>query len=1166
MNAQTVTPFVAPRYAIQKKLGAGGMGVVYHALDQLMQQSVAIKQLQVPIDLLEFMSKSSSDNIRLSLAREFQFLASLRHPHIVKVFDYGFTAEKSPFLVMEYLENAQPLISAFNNGSVEEKIQALLIVLGALQYLHRRGIVHRDLKPENVLVSHGQVKVLDFGLSIQQGQLSVPEGTLAYMAPELFAGHAATQSSDLYAVGVLAYELFAGKLPYMDSDVERMIENIGTQSLNLAPLDAPSAVIKVIERLLAKDPQQRFQEAGEVIASLSQATQIPIIETQFIRDSFLQAARFVGRKSELERLSDALTQLEQGHGSGWLIRGESGVGKSRLLDEVRISAMIQGKLVLRGQAAEGGGLPYQIWRDPLQTMILSASLTDLEIGILKTVVPNIEQLSGRNGASIPGVNPKTELDRLNLLITDLFQRHQQPIVLILEDLQWAQDSLEPLQLLLQDISEKSLMVIASYRTEEQAEIAQTLPSMEVLSLQRLTDREIAELGRSILGEADYQLELTTLLIEETEGNVLFILEVLRTLAANYGRLSDIAQNALPEQVTAGGVIQVLLRRLQRLPVWALKLVQLSSVHERRIDLRLLAEMTQENLEAWIDVCANAAVLDYQDGYWRFAHDKLREAVLQNLESDTLKSLHRHLAEAIEKVYPEDKAYVDHLATHWRNAGDVVKERLYLSKAAERRLELGSPKSAEVFIRRALEIEEAQTQKAYYYRLLANALRDQGSFAAALDAYQTASELAKASGDEQIFAESLLGHAWTLAQQGEFASAKTELAQCLQYYERVQNDPGIADTLHVQAIIARQEQEWKLFTQCVERSISIYRQINNLHGIAVSLNSLGAGAYFQGELDEARRYFQESLDVHIQIGDKRNIGLRLGNLGAVALQQGQMDQAARYYEQAYRAVREVGDKAGMARILWNLGTLSQNLGRYADARHYFERSLPLARARNEKAGIAANLSKLAVLAANDKDYETALQYNQESIQLYEELNDPLGLTVSYLDQGRVHIMMQNFALAETALAQSLSIARRIEDADRTSNTLQNLVELEIRKGNLKTAVGYLVEAIKIARDSNFEIRLLSVFLTAANLLHADGDHAEAVKIMLYLQNQPTFTPEEKLEIKETLPAIQAKLSASELVQVETSAAGLEAAQLAEQLLERFEQRAVDESSSEGGKAQ
>src|SRR5262245_11638350 len=250
------------RYILQSELGHGGMGVVQRAVDRLTGEPVALKRVTASAEQLVFASSDSGLDLRLALAREFQLLSSLRHPHIISVLDYGFDEERQPYFTMELIENPRTVIQAGHGLSSGERVQLLIQILQALVYLHRRGIVHRDLKPHNVLVtSDTQLKVLDFGLSLMHKQAEVATGTtagtMAYMAPEVFQGSPASESSDLYAVGVIAYELLAGKHPFNVDNVTQLMHDILNNMPSFAVEGVDAALAPILEHLLAKSPADR---------------------------------------------------------------------------------------------------------------------------------------------------------------------------------------------------------------------------------------------------------------------------------------------------------------------------------------------------------------------------------------------------------------------------------------------------------------------------------------------------------------------------------------------------------------------------------------------------------------------------------------------------------------------------------------------------------------------------------------------------------------------------------------------------------------------------------------------------------------------------------------------------------------------------------------------
>ncbi|HEX2907803.1 MAG TPA: serine/threonine-protein kinase, partial [Phototrophicaceae bacterium] len=513
---------IGGRYRLLDQLGQGGMGIVYRAYDRLAHQHIALKQVKAPPEKLRLNSLRSDP--LLALAQEFRLLASLRHPHIVAVLDYGFDAHQLPYYTMELLEAAQTITAYGRTLAADGKTRLLIEMLQALVYLHRRGVIHCDLKPANVLVAQdGKVRVMDFGLALQpstsESANSQVFGTIAYMAPELFTESPASRASDLYAVGVLLYELFAGKHPYSADNPAITLYNLMNRPIDLELL--PPRLVGLAARLLQKTPAYRPQYAEEVIAELCQAMDISYpAESLTVRESFLQASAFVGRERELATLTEVLNTTLHGDCDFWLVGGESGVGKSRLVDELRTQALVSGALVLRGQGITEGGRPYQLWWEIARRLLLETPLTDFEAGVLKPLVPDISSLLGHDVPDLPELAGAAGQQRLASTLVAVLKRLPTPLVLLLEDLQWADESLFPLrQILMVRDQLKHLLVIGTYRDDERPGLPQELEGMQVLKLRRLNAKAIEQLTRVMLGDTREPSEVVELLRRETEGNV-----------------------------------------------------------------------------------------------------------------------------------------------------------------------------------------------------------------------------------------------------------------------------------------------------------------------------------------------------------------------------------------------------------------------------------------------------------------------------------------------------------------------------------------------------------------------------------------------------------------------------------------------------------------------
>jgi tRNA A-37 threonylcarbamoyl transferase component Bud32 len=688
------------------------MGAVFRAYDRLSGEEVALKRLTTPIDSLDFSSRGEG-NSPLALANEFRLLASLRHPNIIAVRDYGFDADGLPFYTMELLDAPQTILAVGAALPAQGKIDLILQVLEALTYLHRRQILHRDIAPNNLLVTDGRLRVLDFGLSTMRDQRVTLAGTLPYLAPELLSDGQPSEASDLYAVGVIAYELLTGVNPFKSDTVTRLIENILRVTPDLEALEVDFPTRHLIGRLLAKNPAERARDAATLIADYYNAVGAPLPpQESAVREGFLQAARFVGREAELAQLTDALARTMLGFGDLWLIGGESGVGKSRLVDELRTAALVRGALVLRGQAISSGSALYQAWLAVLRELVLYSPPSDFEASVLKPFVPDLEALLDHAVSDPPELEPEKAQERLISTVEALFARLEMPALLLLEDIHWAgRGSLAILARLSAWAKRAPLLIIGTYREEERPDLPEQFPKAQRLSLARLSSEQMAALTESMIGTSGKTPQVLDLLQRETEGNALFMIEVLRELAQLSGRLDRIGVVTLPERLFSGGVQTVLRRRLARLPETARSLLNLAAISGRQLDLALLRALHSEHtnalpFEAWLDVCADHAVLEIVNDQWRFAHDQLRETLVVSLSAADRALLSRQVARQLETLYPNDPQQIGALAHHWANAGDLPREAHYKALAGMQAVRNYAYERAVPLLERALALADA----------------------------------------------------------------------------------------------------------------------------------------------------------------------------------------------------------------------------------------------------------------------------------------------------------------------------------------------------------------------------------------------------------------------------------------------------------------------------
>jgi eukaryotic-like serine/threonine-protein kinase len=259
------------RYSIVSALGGGGMAKVYLAHDEILDRDVALKVLREQF--------AEDEEFVERFKREAQSAAALSHPNIVQVYDRGKAGDGASYIAMEYVPGGtlKEHISWSGLLDPEAAVSLALQIAEALSAAHERGIVHRDIKPQNVLVTAtGDVKVADFGIARAASaatisQRSVVLGTASYMSPEQAMGKPATPRSDLYSLGVLLYEMLTGELPYTaENPVAVSMKHVGEPvrpPRELNP-EIPEELDVLVTKLLAKDPEARYESAAELAEDL----------------------------------------------------------------------------------------------------------------------------------------------------------------------------------------------------------------------------------------------------------------------------------------------------------------------------------------------------------------------------------------------------------------------------------------------------------------------------------------------------------------------------------------------------------------------------------------------------------------------------------------------------------------------------------------------------------------------------------------------------------------------------------------------------------------------------------------------------------------------------------------------------------------------------------
>src|ERR1035437_2769687 len=257
------------KYELQEFLG-GGMSHVYRAIDTVIGRTVAVKILTE--------AGCEDDEVKARFLAEARMAGNISHDNILSIYDFGEDEQHHPFMVMEFLkgEDLRHAIKDGHTGELRGKLKIALQIARALEYVHSQKIIHRDIKPENVhLSATGVVKLMDFGIAktegLQMTRAGYVLGTPYYMAPEQVTGQNITEQVDVYAFGVLMFELLSGSKPISGDTVERIFYSILNETLDLEPLRkaaVPQAVCDLVSKCTLKNPAERPQGFGPVCAEI----------------------------------------------------------------------------------------------------------------------------------------------------------------------------------------------------------------------------------------------------------------------------------------------------------------------------------------------------------------------------------------------------------------------------------------------------------------------------------------------------------------------------------------------------------------------------------------------------------------------------------------------------------------------------------------------------------------------------------------------------------------------------------------------------------------------------------------------------------------------------------------------------------------------------------
>jgi len=578
------------------------------------------------------------------------------HPNISKVLDYQ-EQNNTPFMVFEDHQSID--LRKYTQQQVgkclplDDFLTIAIQLAEALSVIHHAQVIHKDLNPGNLLINPQtlKVQVIGFGLASiltrEQPALASPEkleGLLPYISPEQTGRMNRTLDyrTDFYTLGVTFYELLSGQLPFEASDalgvVHAHIAKIH-KPLNQLGKDIPDMVSKLIDKLLNKSAEERYQSALGLKADLEKCLQAlqknRTIENfelgdDDISDRFQISQKLYGRSTEVNTLLQHFNQVTDGHPKLLSVSGYSGVGKSVLINEVHKPIAAHNGLFLSGKFDQfQRSTPYFAFKQALTTWLLkilslpehhlAAYREDINAAlgvnarVLIDIMVEFKPLLGEL-PEVPVLGADEAQNRLNSVLLNLvaFIAGDKPLVIFIDDLQWADlSSLNLLTLLMRE-ADCALLVIVAYRDNE---VDDTHPAMQALNLVRdFKSESIAMLSLAPLCLADTEQLITDslhcsiargqslveLVHQKTNGNPFFINQFLKTLYSENLLNFDLAQHcwqwnidAIVEKGITDNVVELMLRKMQQLLPETQQMLQLSSCIGNSFDLELLSVIAEQ---------------------------------------------------------------------------------------------------------------------------------------------------------------------------------------------------------------------------------------------------------------------------------------------------------------------------------------------------------------------------------------------------------------------------------------------------------------------------------------------------------------------------------------------------------------------------------------------
>ncbi|MFO7991862.1 MAG: tetratricopeptide repeat protein [Thermoplasmata archaeon] len=799
---------------------------------------------------------------------------------------------------------------------------------------------------------------------------------------------------------------------------------------------------------------------------------------------------FVGRKEEIRTIKELIKEAKDSEPNTCIIKGDAGIGKTSLIFQLKEHATKRGFNFLYGKAYYDSTEPYSLFE---------RAFDDLQESLPALQITSETSSSGLQGDKVLlsfdkkiDVDDEKNLKRqqrnvyLQALDKMLYHSKKTPLLLFLDDLQWADKaSLELLHFLSDNLEEARVLIIGAYRPEDitrKDHLTESLRRMsreklfKTIELKPLDWEDTKKILQYAVNRKEIPVYFIDLVYEISEGNPLFIKEIVDHLMEKdvivpkdnkYPKSHD--KIDLPRIVT-----DLIERRIDGLEKDSKKILQVGSVIGEKMYYPILKNMVDmddidliECIDSLLDV--NLWSEDLDENNFQFYHKLIHVTTYGSIPTVLRTNLHKKVLSEMEMLFENElERYYGELAHHSKRGGLIDKAISYYVKAGDHGKGIFAHEDAVKSYQEALDligqVKDGDSEKEERwlklnedigdtYKVMGkyeSALRNyniileyvegdevgsrinrkigaihslKGDFDTALDFFDTGLNGLEGSTLEKCI---LLGKkGWALMKKGDYGRAEAIFKEQKKIAKDIGEDREIAQAYHNIGTLFSNRSKFEDAISSMERALEIWGKIDDIVGRSRTLNNLGVAYYQKGDRKKSIKYYNESMELREKMGDKQGIAAILNNIGLIYSEIGDLDRAEIFHKRSLEIDREIGDKEGIGWSLNNLGIVNYYKGRLDKALEYYKKSASIDEEIGDKRAnglVYINIGEIHRLKSN---YEKALEYHKKSLDICKDLDYRGGLIYNHYGLSEVYLYLDKIESSIEHVEYGLELSRELD---------------------------------------------------------------------------------------------------------------------------------------------